>query len=268
MVVGSPHRARQARHARQRVLPEVGDAGQAALAAARVLVVGCGGLGAPVIQQLAAAGVGHLTLADDDVVEISNLNRQTLFGVDDVGQRKAERAAARVRFLDPDIDVTALVERLALPRAHALVAQHDLVVDATDGLPSKYLLNDVAVAANVPLVHGAATAWAGQVLLVPGRAGPCLRCLFPEIPPRASVPTCRSAGILAPVTGVVGSLQAALALQWLLGIKGGAGTFVAVDVKGLRTQNLTLSRDPTCPACGDHPTVASLRNDDYVLDDS
>lgn len=252
------------RHARQLVLPEVGVAGQRQLARARVAVVGCGGLGAPVIQQLAAAGVGHLTLIDDDVVETSNLNRQTLFRSDQRGMRKAVAAAAFVGALDDAIDVDARVMRLTSTHARAVAAEHDVVVDCADGLPTKYLLNDACVAEDRPLVHGAATAWSGQLLVVPGRAGPCLRCLFPTLPGRGALPTCRTAGILAPVTGVVGSLQAGEVLKLLLKMTVPGGRFVAIDLKqGNRT--LSFSRDPACPTCGDQPRFLARNDVDYEL---
>jgi molybdopterin/thiamine biosynthesis adenylyltransferase len=256
------------RHARQLVLPEVGPAGQRRLRAARVAVVGCGGLGAPVIAQLAAAGVGHLTLCDDDVVEGSNLNRQTLFGVNDLGARKAEVAAAFVRRLDPLLAVDAVIERVTSLAAARLLSTHDLVIDASDGFPTKYVLNDVAVELDRPLVHGAATGWSGQVLVVPGRRGPCLRCLFPSPPPPGSTPTCRTAGILAPTTGVVGSLQAAAALRLLLGVGDAAGRFTAVDVKEGATRTLRFGKEPTCPACGLHRTARGVRDDEATDDDS
>lgn len=250
------------------MLPEVGVVGQRRLQAARVAVVGCGGLGAPVIAQLAAAGVGHLTLCDDDVVEGSNLNRQTLFGEGDLGTRKAVAAAAFVARLDPELDVQVLVERVTVPGASRLFSDHDVVVDCSDGFPTKYLLNDGAVRADRPLVHGAATAWSGQVLVVPGRRGPCLRCLFPSLPPAGSAPTCRTAGILAPVTGVVGSLQAAAALRLLLGVSNDAGAFVAVDLKEGGTRTLRFARDPACPACGERPVALDLRDADYATVDA
>lgn len=260
------------RHSRQLVLPEVGVAGQRRLQRARVAVVGCGGLGAPVISQLAAAGVGHLTLIDDDVVEGSNLNRQTLFRSDQRGERKAVAAAAFVAALDPGLSVTALVERLTATSARRVGADHDLIVDCSDGFPTKYLLNDVAVALDRVLVHGAATAWSGQILVVPGRRGPCLRCLFPTLPAAGTVPTCRTAGIVAPVTGVVGSLQAARALQVLLGVPVAGGRFVAVDLRVDAagggddvTRTMRFGRDPACPACGDAPTLHGDNDADYVM---
>lgn len=255
------------RHARQLVLPEVGLAGQRRLENARVAVVGCGGLGAPVIAQLAAAGIGSLTLCDDDVVEGSNLNRQTLFGTADVGARKALVAAAFVRRLDPGVHVVAVVERVTAAAAARLFSSHDVVVDASDGFPTKFLLNDVAVELDRPLVHGAATGWSGQVLVVPGRGGPCLRCLFPSPPPPGTTPTCRTAGILAPTTGVVGSLQAAAVLRLLLRTGDAAGRFVAVDVKDGSSRTLRFGKEPTCPACGVHRTARGRRDDELFIDD-
>jgi len=254
------------RHARQLVLPDVGVLGQRRLAAGRVAIVGCGGLGAPVIQQLAAAGVGRLTLIDDDVVETSNLNRQTLFRSDQRGMRKAVAAAAFVRALDDAIAVDPRVFRLTSAEARNVAAEHDVVVDCTDGLPTKYLLNDACVAEDRPLVHGAATAWSGQVLVVPGRSGPCLRCLFPTLPGRGTLPTCRTAGILAPVTGVVGSLQAAEVLKLLLKLTVPGGRFLAIDLKqGNRT--LSFSRDPACASCGERPCFLAKNDVDYQLPD-
>ena len=260
------------RHSRQLVLPEVGVAGQRRLQQARVAVVGCGGLGAPVISQLAAAGVGHLTLIDDDVIEGSNLNRQTLFHSAQLGERKAMAAAAFVTALDPGLHVTAHVERLTTSSATRVCAAHDVIVDCSDGFPTKYLLNDVAVATDRVLVHGAATAWSGQVLVVPGRRGPCLRCLFPTLPVAGSVPTCRTAGIVAPVTGLVGSLQAARVLQLLLGQPVPGGRFVAIDLRVGSSgsgddisRTLRFDRDPACPACGATPSLQGQRDHDYVM---
>ncbi len=263
----------RARFARQRVLPEVGER-QGRLSAARALVVGCGGLGAPVIHYLAAAGVGHLTLFDDDVVEPSNLNRQVLFGEADLGKRKAEVAAARVAALDAGIAVSARAERLVGAHARRALAAHDVVVDCSDGMATKFLLSDACVLEDRPLVHGAATAWAGQVLVVPGRAGPCLRCLFEGPPPPGSLPTCRTAGVLGAVTGVVGSLMAAEAIKVLLGLRdddGGAdrvlvGRFLAVDVLTSSVRALKFARRADCAACGDAPSVDVTNAADYEGD--
>lgn len=249
------------------MLPEVGPAGQARLAAARVLVVGCGGLGAPVISSLAAAGVGHLTLVDDDSVEASNLNRQVLFTEADVGRRKAEVAAERARALSGTLDVVARAERLAAGGVRAAVRGFSLVVDCTDGLPTKFLLNDACVREDVPLVHGAATAWSGQVLVVPGRRGPCLRCLFEGPLPAGALPTCRTAGILGAVTGVVGSFQAAEAVKLLVGNANAlVGRLLAIDVLAPSVRAVGFSRRAACAACGDAPSVDATNPADYEPD--
>jgi molybdopterin/thiamine biosynthesis adenylyltransferase len=255
--------ARAERHSRQLLLPDVGPAGQARLEVARVLVVGCGGLGAPVVQYLAAAGVGHLTLCDDDVVELSNLNRQVLHRQQDVGRSKAERAAEWVADLDDAVSVTAQRGRLGVHDARELARAHDLVMDCTDGLPAKYLLNDACVLEDRPLVHGAATAFDGQVLFVPGRGGPCLRCLFEELPPAGSVPSCQEAGVLGATTGLVGSLMVVEAVKHLVGKQGGGGRFVSVDAFGPSLRALRFERQADCPACGEAPEVDARTADDY-----
>jgi adenylyltransferase/sulfurtransferase len=226
-------------------------------------VVGCGGLGAPCATSLAAAGVGQLTLVDDDVVEASNLNRQTWFTTDDLGQPKVEVAAAALSRLAPEMQVSGVRERLVVGRVRSIVRPFDLVLDCTDGLPTKFMLNDACVRENRPLVHGSATAWAGEVLFVPGAKGPCLRCLFESPPPAASMPTCRSAGVLGAVTGVIGHWMALEALQALLGVHPGPGRFVAFELLGSSVRTLSFKRNVACGACGDAPRFDATRESDY-----
>jgi len=248
--------ARRDRYHRQLLLPELGAAGQDKLASARVLVVGCGGLGTPVVQYLAAAGVGALTLVDDDVVEESNLNRQVLHRAADVGRPKVERAQEWVRALDDELEVRALDERVSPHNARELTSAHDLVVDCTDGLPVKYLLNDAAVLERVPLVHGAVTAFAGQVLVVPAGGGPCLRCLFPDIPRPEDVPSCQTAGVLGAATGIIGSMMALEALK-LLGTSAPTltGRFCAWGGLANSTRILAVPADKDCAVCGAAPRI-------------
>lgn len=257
-------RARAERHGRQLLLPELGPEGQARLDDARVLVVGCGGLGAPVIQYLAAAGVGRLTLCDDDDVELSNLNRQVLHRAADVGRKKAERAAEWVRELDPELSVSAVPLRLGVGNARERVREHDVVVDCTDGLPGKFLLNDACVIEDKPLVHGAATAFSGQVLVVPGAAGPCLRCLFEDVPPPGTVPTCQEAGVLGGTVALVGSLMA-LEVVKLVARVGDVvgGRFLTVDALEPSVRAMRFSRRADCAACGDEPEVDARTPADY-----
>ncbi len=252
--------------ARQLVLPQVGAEGQRKLAAARVLVVGCGGLGAPVATYLACAGVGQLHVIDDDVIEASHLNRQMLFGVADLGRKKAEVTAARIAHQLPQCDVTHSCERVVAGAVRAVVRTADVVMDCTDGMPTKFLLNDACVAEDRPLVHGAATAWSGQVLVVPGRLGPCLRCLFEAPPPRGAMPTCRSAGILGAVTGVVGSTMALQAIKLILGVPTLVGRFMALDLLTDTQRTVSFDRRGACAACGDAPHADARHAANYDTD--
>lgn len=253
------------RHHRQRVLPQVGQAGQDRLHRASVLVVGVGGLGSPVALYLGAAGVGRIGLLDDQRVDLSNLQRQTLFDEADLGRPKVDAGRDRLLELDPSIAVDAIRDTLAPANAAALFAAYDLVVDGTDTFETKFLLNDAAILVGRPLVHGAVLQWSGQVTTVlPG--GPCLRCLFSEPPDPGAVPSCEEAGILGAVTGLVGSLQAEEALKVLLG----AGTPLQGRLwqhDGLagETRVIAFPRDPRCPVCSDHPIIRDLaRYDEQV----
>jgi adenylyltransferase/sulfurtransferase len=253
---------------RQLALPQVGAAGQSRLAAARAVVIGCGGLGAPAATALAAAGVGQLTLVDDDVVEGSNLNRQTWFGPDDIGQRKVDVAARALGRIAPDAAIavrpTRVVVGAGADGARQVVRGATVVLDCSDGLPTKFLLNDACVREDVPLVHAAATALSGQVLVVPGARGPCLRCLFEAPPARGSVPTCRTAGILGAVTGIVGNWMALEAIKLIVGAPDAlVGRFLALELLGESVRTLTFARRADCGACGDAPRFDATRADDY-----
>ena len=216
------------RYARHLALPEVGLEGQVRLKAARVLVIGMGGLGCPAAQYLAAAGIGQLTLADDDRVELTNLQRQPLYAEGDLGLPKAEVASTRLRALNSAIRIEALVERITASNVMELVQQHDLVLDGTDSLIARYLLADGCHLAGVPLVHGALRRFEGQVALFPPQ-GPCYRCLFPRPPPPEAIDDCATAGVLGAVPGLLGSLQALEALKWLLGIGPRKGRLLLLD---------------------------------------
>jgi molybdopterin/thiamine biosynthesis adenylyltransferase len=253
---------------RQIVLPELGLSGQRRLAHARALVVGCGGLGAPAAISLAAAGVGHVTVVDDDVVEGSNLNRQTWFCPEDLGRDKAATAAAYLARHFPGVTVEARRERVVAGAVRAAVRNVDVVLDCSDGMPTKFMLNDACVREDRALVHGAATALAGQVLVVPGARGPCLRCLFEDVPPRGAMPTCRTAGILGAVTGIVGHWMALEAIKVIAHIPGTlAGRFLALDLSTSSSRTMSFTRRADCAACGDAPTADALRSSDYERDD-
>ena len=241
------------RYSRHVIMDEIGPAGQAALLDAAVLVVGAGGLGSPVVQYLAAAGVGRLTIADDDTVERSNLHRQLLHGESDVGRPKAVSAAEWVADHNPDVTVEAHETRVSPDDARERVAAHDLVIDASDNFPTRYLLNDAARLAGTPLVHGAIYRFDGQVTtLTPD--GPCYRCLFPEPPEPGTVPDCATTGVVGVLPGVVGTLQATEAIKLLTDTGDPlVGRVLAYDAADASTETVPFRPDPDCPVCGETP---------------
>jgi molybdopterin/thiamine biosynthesis adenylyltransferase/rhodanese-related sulfurtransferase len=244
------------RYARHLMLPGAGLEGQQRLKAARVLVVGMGGLGCPAAQYLAAAGVGRLTLVDDDSVELSNLQRQPLYTETDVGRPKAVVAAARLRALNTTIRVEPLVERVTAANVMELVRQHDLVLDGTDSLAARYLLADGCHLAGVPLIHAALRRFEGQVAVFPS-GGPCYRCLFPRPPPPEVVENCATAGVLGAVPGVLGSLQALEVLKWLLRSSPREARLLLLDGLVGTVQRVALARRADCPLCGESPTITA-----------
>jgi adenylyltransferase/sulfurtransferase len=233
------------------LLAEVGGAGQARLAASRVLVVGAGGLGSPAALYLAAAGIGTLGLLDSDTVELSNLQRQVLHGVKDLDRLKAHSGRARLEELNPEIRVAAHPVRLEPADAPGLVADYDVIVEGSDNLRTKLAVNDACVAAGRPLVLGAVTGWDGQLLVVQPGASACYRCAVRAEPGAGSIPSCATAGILGPVAGVVGSLQAVEALKLCLGMPvTTAGSLVFYDGREAQLTTVRVRRDPDCQACG------------------
>lgn len=239
------------RYARHIVLRELGGAGQRRLREARVLIVGAGALGAPACLYLAAAGVGRITVADDDLVSVSNLQRQVIFRSRDAGRPKAEAAADAMAALNPHAGVTALTRRVTAEDA-ALVGQHDLVLDGTDSFASRAGVNRACVAAGVPLVAGAIAQWEGQVTIYdPARGAPCLACLFPQAPAPGLAPSCAEAGVVGPLPGVVGSLMALEAIKALTGAgEGLRGRMMIFDGLYGEVRTVGLHRDPACPVCG------------------
>jgi adenylyltransferase/sulfurtransferase len=235
-------------YSRQIALKEVGPAGQAKLRAARVLVVGAGGLGVPVLQYLAGAGVGRIDIVDGDRLEPSNLHRQTLYALDDVGRPKAELAAQRLHSLNPQVDVRAHVARLDEGTAEALLADCDLAVDCTDNFSSKFLLNDVCVRLGKPAILASVYQYEGQLQVVSGtRTGACLRCVWPEATRDGLVGNCAEAGVLGPVPGVFGSLQALEALRMLLGLPRGLDDeLLIIDLLTLATRRMKIRRAAEC----------------------
>jgi adenylyltransferase/sulfurtransferase len=247
-----------ARYARHLALSEVGPAGQERLARGAVLVVGAGGLGSPAALYLAAAGVGTIGLVDHDRVEISNLQRQILFATDEIGQGKAVTARARLNALNPSLRVVAHEQKLAAGNIEALFRDYDVVIDGTDRLATRYLINDACVLFGKPLVAAAIHRFEGQAMTyLPGRS-PCYRCLYPDSP-EDLVPNCAEAGVLGVLPGVMGSLQATEAIKILLGIgEPLAGRLLVYDALSLRFDEFRFARRPDCAVCGDHPSITSV----------
>ena len=239
------------RYSRHILLPEIDIDGQQRLLAARVLVVGAGGLGAPALLYLASAGVGQLTLVDDDTVELTNLQRQIIHDMGTLGQRKVESAAARLAAINPDVQLRLLAERLQGERLAAEVAAHDLVLDCSDNFATRHAINRACVAAGVPLVSGAAVRFSGQLAVYDTRddASPCYHCLFPE-EGEASDGPCATFGVLAPLVGVIGSLQAVEAIKLLAGRRPALGQLTLYDALDGSFRQLKVPRDPDCPVCG------------------
>ncbi len=248
------------RYSRHLLIPEVGLAGQERLASARVLVVGAGGLGSPVLQYLAAAGVGRLGICDDDVVDETNLQRQTIFATRDIGRSKAEVAADYVRELNPLVNVDTIATRFTPENARELVRLYDLVVDCTDRFPTRYLINDACVLERKPDVYASIFRFDGQVSVFGAPGGPCYRCLYPDAPPAGTVPTCAEGGVLGVLAGLVGAWQANEAIKMLLGIgEPLVGRLLLVESLGARTREVRFERDPQCPICGDERTIHDAR---------
>jgi len=253
---------RRRRYARQTVLPEIGEAGQARLSAAKVLVVGAGGLGSPLLLYLAAAGVGTVGVVDADTVDLGNLHRQIAHTTDRVGTPKVESAARTVAALNPEVRIVAHQARLSGANAAQIVAEYDLVADGSDNFPTRYLVNDACYLAGKPLVSAALLRFDGQVTTFKAHeAGdnPCYRCVYPSPPPPGTVPSCAEAGILGAVAGALGCLQATEVLKELLGIGDGlSGRLMMVDALGARVRELRIHRDPACALCGAEASIRDL----------
>jgi molybdopterin-synthase adenylyltransferase len=254
------------RYARHIVLREVGGPGQAALRRSRVLVVGAGGLGAPVLLYLAAAGVGTLGIVDDDVVALSNLQRQVIHATPDVGVPKVESAAALIRRLNPHVAVERHGVRLTAQNALTLIESYDIVADGSDNFATRYLVSDACYFAKKPLVTAALGAFDGTLTTIrahergaDGKPNPSYRCLFPEPPPPGSVPACAEAGILGALAGVVGSMTALEVIREIVGFgEGLVGRLVMLDARAMRFETLRYAWDPANPLTGEHPTIRDL----------
>jgi adenylyltransferase/sulfurtransferase len=247
------------RYRRHLTLPEFGVEGQRRLLESRVLLVGAGGLGCPLAQYLAAAGVGTLGLVDHDRVDVSNLQRQVLYATSDVGRPKVEVAAERIRAQNPDVRVVQYAVRLTSDNALELLADWDVIVDGSDNFPTRYLVNDACVLLGKPNVHGSIFRFDGQASVFDSRTGPCYRCLFPEPPPPGAVPSCAEGGVLGVLPGLVALIQATETLKLLTGIgESLCGRLLQIDALGMEFREFRIQKDPKCPACGEHPTLTKL----------
>ena len=251
------------RYSRHIIMDEVGPEGQKRLLEGRALVLGAGGLGSPVIQYLAAAGVGRLVVVDDDVVERSNLQRQIVHGDADVGEPKVESAARYVEALNPDVDVETHETRLDVANARELIGGVDVVVDCADNFRTRYVVNDAARIEGVPVVHGAIYKFEGQATtLVPG--GPCYRCLFPEAPDPGTVPDCATTGVLGVLPGTVGCVQATEAVKLLLDAGEPLdGRLLFYDAMDMTFETVEYARKPDCPVCGENG-IDTIEGIDYT----
>lgn len=250
------------RYSRHVLIPAIGESGQLRLKNSAVLLVGAGALGSPAALYLAAAGVGRLGLVDADVVELSNLQRQILHGESWIGQPKLDSAAARLREVNPHVQVELHRSRFTPANALELARGYDILVDGSDNFPTRFLTNDTAFLLRKPLIYGAIHRFAGQTgVFAPHLGGPCYRCLLPQLPAPGSVPSCQEAGVLGVLPGIIGSLQALETLKLILGIGTvPLGKLTAYDALHSEFRSLRLHRDPQCRLCGDHPEIFDVVN--------
>jgi len=247
------------RYSRHLIMPEVGMEGQLKLKAARVLCIGAGGLGSPLALYLAAAGVGTLGIVDFDVVDFTNLQRQIIHSTADVGRKKLDSAADKLKAINPYINLRTFETRLSSENALDLFREFDIIADGTDNFPTRYLVNDACVLTGKPNVYGSIFRFEGQASVFATEEGPCYRCLYPEPPPPGLVPSCAEGGVLGILPGLVGVMQATEAIKLILG-KGEPliGRLLLIDALGMKFRELKLRKNPECPACGKHPTITKL----------
>ncbi len=248
-----------ARYSRHLIMPEVALGGQKKLKSARVLTIGAGGLGSPLALYLAAAGIGTLGVVDFDVVDESNLQRQIIHGTSDVGRPKMESAQDRIKDINPNVHVEAYEEALTSENALEIFKDFDIIVDGTDNFPTRYLVNDACVLLKKPNVYGSIFRFEGQASVFYAEEGPCYRCLYPEPPPPGLVPSCAEGGVLGILPGIIGTIQATETVKLILGTgKPLIGRLLLYDALDMRFREMKLRKDPSCPICGENPTVTEL----------
>jgi adenylyltransferase/sulfurtransferase len=254
----------QIRYARQTILPLIGLDGQARLKNARVLMVGAGGLGSSPAIYLAAAGVGTLGLVDADTVSLSNLHRQILHYTSDIDKPKVLSASEKLKAINPHVNIVTHPVRLDAKNAEIILAGYDLIIDGTDNLPSRYLINDACFFLNKHFIFGGVHQFEGQVSIF-GSRGPCYRCIFPELPPRDAMPSCAQAGVVGVLPGIIGLMQANEAIKWICEIgETLLGRLLIFDALSTRWQDIKITKDPACPLCGKNPTIHQLQEYTWV----
>jgi adenylyltransferase/sulfurtransferase len=256
------------RYSRQIILEEVGGAGQEKLLSSKVLIVGAGGLGAPAALYLAAGGIGEIGIVDNDKVDLTNLQRQIIHHTSDIGIEKVDSARAKIQAINPDVTVQTYRARLTSENISEIVRHYDFVIDGTDNFPSKFLVNDACYFEQVPFSHAGILRFDGQLITVLPGETTCYRCIFHSPPPDGVVPSCSQAGVLGALAGVIGSLQAAEAIKFLLGI-GDLLTNALLTHNALTTEfrKVQLKRNPNCPLCGEKPQITELKDEEQVVCD-
>ncbi|MBC8285932.1 MAG: molybdopterin-synthase adenylyltransferase MoeB [Nitrospinae bacterium] len=247
------------RYSRHLLLPEVGVEGQEKICDSKVLLIGTGGLGSPLALYLAAAGVGNLGLIDFDVVDLSNLQRQVVHGESTVGKLKVDSAKARIADLNSSINVTTYNTRLSSENVMEIFADYDIIVDGTDNFPTRYLASDACVLLKKPYIYGCILRFEGQASVFDSRVGPCYRCLYPAPPPPGLVPSCAEGGVIGILPGIVGLIQANEVIKLILGVGDSlVGRLLLFDALSMKFREMKLRKDPSCPICGDNPTITEL----------
>lgn len=252
------------RYSRHILLPQVGGAGQRKLRQSRVLVIGAGGLGSPVVLYLAAAGVGTIGIADGDIVDLSNLQRQISHTTADVGRQKVVSAAERVGAINPGVEVVPYPFRLNKENISKIIEEYDFIIEGTDNFPTKYLVNDACYFAEKPFSIGGILRFEGNTMThVPGSA--CYRCVFPQMPPAGVIPTCAEAGVLGAIAGMIGTVQATETLKYLLGIgELLTNRILTMDALSMQWRTIPVRKDPQCPLCGNDPEITTLEEEEQV----
>ena len=250
------------RYSRHIILKEVGGQGQQKLLDGKVLIIGAGGLGAPVALYLAAAGVGTIGVADADDVDLSNLQRQVIHFTADIGKPKVESAREKIEAINPDVKVITYKEWVTAANISGIISDYDFIIDGTDNFAAKFLINDACVLANKPYSHGGILQFVGQTITVLPGESPCYRCIFPLPPPKDAIPTCSQAGVIGVLPGVIGSIQATEAIKFLLG-KGKllTGRILMYDALNMKFRDVEIKRNSGCPICGEHPTITEARDE-------